>query len=235
MKLITWNCNGAFRKKFTALDNLDADILIILECEDPETSKDQSYIQWASNFLWTGKNKNKGLGIFTKPHINLAPLQWSNQYENHTVDYFLPCTVNEEFNLLACWCHGNNSPTFGYIGQLWKYLQINPNLENSWVVGDLNSNKIWDTWDRWWSHSDVLKIFENNGITSMYHHLTGEEQGEETKKTFFLQRNVAKAYHIDYVFCPISYLAPSATLEVLDFANWKLLSDHVLVVFENRA
>ncbi|WP_200859593.1 endonuclease/exonuclease/phosphatase family protein [Sphingobacterium paucimobilis] len=207
--------------------------MIIQECENPETSNHKPYKEWASNYLWIGKTKNKGLGIFAKNDIRITPLSWSNQYDDHTVDYFLPCRVGNEFNLLACWCHGNNSPTFGYIGQLWKYLQLNKNIENTLIVGDLNSNKIWDRWDRWWNHTDVLNILDKSGIVSMYHHLTGEEQGEETKKTFFLQRNPAKAYHIDYVFCPTDRIGTMASLQVLDFEDWKHLSDHVPVVFEN--
>ena len=33
MKLITWNCNGTFRKKNHLFD--DYDILIVQECENP--------------------------------------------------------------------------------------------------------------------------------------------------------------------------------------------------------
>jgi hypothetical protein len=35
-----------------------------------------------------------------------------------------------DFNLLAVWTHRNNSPNFGYIGQLWKYLQVNKDKLN---------------------------------------------------------------------------------------------------------
>lgn len=56
-----------------------------------------------------------------------------------------------------------------------------------WVVGDLNSNKIWDRWDRWWNHTDVVNILAKNGIVSMYHYATGEEQGLESKKTIFIE------------------------------------------------
>ena len=39
MKIISWNCNGALWKKFNLLEKLDADILVIQECEDPRRSK----------------------------------------------------------------------------------------------------------------------------------------------------------------------------------------------------
>ena len=64
MKIISWNCNGAFRKKYILLDSFNADILIIQECENPIESKDSEYKNWASNFLWIGDSKNQGIGVF---------------------------------------------------------------------------------------------------------------------------------------------------------------------------
>ena len=66
-----------------------------------------------------GENNNKGLGIFTSEGVVIEKLDWGTD----GLKYFISCTVNNDFTLLGTWCHGANSPTFGYIGQLWKYLQ----------------------------------------------------------------------------------------------------------------
>ena len=48
MRIVTWNCNGAFRKKYSRLkiDDKYPDILVIQECENPELSKDKKTLYY---------------------------------------------------------------------------------------------------------------------------------------------------------------------------------------------
>lgn len=230
MRIVTWNCNGALRKKFQHLSECEGDIYIIQECENPVLSGDAEYMKWSKNHLWVGETKNKGLGIFAKQDIKMSHLDWSTTYQDHDVKLFLPCTINDHTQLLGVWTKRNNSPNFGYIGQFWKYLQINKaNIDKIIIAGDFNSNKRWDQWDRWWNHTDVVKELEALAVKSLYHLLRNEEQGKETLATFFMNRNLEKAYHIDYVFASDSFTT-DARIEIPTTVDWLLYSDHLPVV-----
>ena len=233
LKIVTWNCNGAFRKKFESISDFNADIYIIQECENPTTSGYKKYTQWADNYLWIGDTKNKGLGIFASPDFKLEKLDWTNNFKDHTVKHFLPCKINNDFNLLAVWTHRNNSPNFGYIGQLWKYLQVNKdNLKGTLIAGDFNSNAIWDQWDRWWNHSDVVKELKAFGVESLYHKLTGEEHGKESIPTLYFQKKIERPYHIDYIFGPEKFAGLTRKFEVGQAEIWLKLSDHMPIFLE---
>jgi len=100
------------------------------------------------------------------------------------------------------------------------------------LIGDFNSNKIWDYKDRVGSHSDVVnKLYENN-IHSVYHKMNNEEQGKETQPTFYLQRKLEKPYHIDYVFCSNNLLDLIKKIEVGKASDWLGISDHMPIIVE---
>jgi hypothetical protein len=227
MILVSWNCAGAFRKKFQALAQFDADICVVQECEDPARSTHDDYRQWASNFLWVGTNKNSGLGVFCRSGIRLEMLCM----DSGRLELFLPCRINDNACLLAVWTKQANSPTFKYIGQLWKFLELHKQtLATSplLVVGDLNSNVRWDKWDRWWNHTDVVRELGALGTESAYHYARSVAQGAEPEPTFFLHRNTQKAYHIDYAFLPIGWLN-GCSVSIGEAAQWIKLSDHMPV------
>ena len=169
MKIVSWNCAGGLRNKFSSLEALSADIFVLQECENPALSKDMAYREWAANYLWIGENKNKGLAVVAKTDIKLTKLDWAD----NQLQLFLPCLINDEITLLAVWTKGGESRNYRYIGQLWKYLQIHAHsLINQKVIliGDLNSNKIWDKKHSLANHTHVVSQLTNIDIHSLYHH-----------------------------------------------------------------
>lgn len=236
MKIVTWNCNGALRKKCKYLSRYDADIYVIQESENPGKilAKDDEYRLFCANSLWIGSNKNKGLGIFAKSNIAIEKLNWNHNFRGRELQWFLPAKINSNFNIVAVWSHHADAVAFPYIGQFWLFMQNNKALfKNSIVCGDFNSNSIWDTWDRWWNHSDCVKELAEINLFSVYHQITGLKHGSEEKKTFYLQRNLEKGYHIDYIFADADLIKNRTTcLECGDFSEWKDKSDHVPILWE---
>jgi hypothetical protein len=221
----SWNCCGALRNKLHEVQMIGADVIVVQECEDPARTANEQYRLWASNYLWVGRNKNRGLGVFAKPHIRLS----AADLDPGSLQSFLPCWIDNSVFLLAVWTQQANSPTFQYIGQMWKYLQVHGKSlppESTLVVGDFNSNTRWDKWDRWWNHSDVVRDLSQIGLHSVYHYCRGVDQGHEVDPTFFLHRKPDRAYHIDYAFAPRSWLS-RCTIEVGKPADWLPHSDHM--------
>lgn len=230
MKILTWNCNGALRKKFDSLNEFNADIMIIQECENPKTASDKKYKDWAINYIWTGDNNSKGLGVFTNETIKIENLNWASD----GLKYFIACKINNDFNLIGTWCHGANLSSFSYIGQLWKYLQTHKlNLNKCIIAGDFNSNVIWDKKNRYWNHSDVVRELKELNVESLYHRYYREEvAGKELQSTFFLQRNLSKGYHIDYIFASETFINSLKLLSIGQYDKWIGISDHMPVFCE---
>lgn len=224
LHVVTWNCAGALRKKWQALEPLKADLLIIQECENPAIANDHQYLEWAGQYLWTGASKNKGIGVFARKDFRLEHLP----IDVTGLQYFLPCRVNGVWPLLATWTGKADSGTYRYIGQLWQFLQIHKDSIShpfGMVIGDLNSNCQWDRKHRVCNHRDVVRELSNIGFESSYHRFFSETHGMESRPTFYLQRNLAKSYHIDYAFVGPGWI--ERCVEVGQINTWLTLSDHM--------
>ena len=99
MKIISWNCNGKFREKFQDILELDADIYVIQECENPAESSCIEYLDFAQNYLWIGEHKSKGLGVFAKEGVRMR----ENNWKKFCLRNFLSVNINNSFDLVAVW------------------------------------------------------------------------------------------------------------------------------------
>lgn len=230
MKIVSWNCAGAFREKYTSIIEEDADIYVICECEDPARAKVKEYIEFAGdNYFWTGDLHYKGLGIFAKDNIKLEKL---DEYCDTEFKNFIALRVNDSFNLLGVWAMPE------YVEMIHDYFDANNDLfdENLVMCGDFNSNVIWNnehkTKDDEGNAKDQTNLnikLNNKGLISTYHDLNNEKQGKETQYTFYIYRHLDKPYHIDYVYAGKDVVTD---LKIGDADKWIELSDHVPLTFE---
>lgn len=227
MRIVSWNCHGAFRRKLEALEPYKADLYIIQECENPALSEDANYKQWASNYLWVGSSKNKGLGVFTSDANTLAKFDLGLNHASGELRWFIPFRFNDHLNMVAVWTQATPTGEYRYIGQFYLLLKDNlSRLKNAVIIGDFNSNKIWDYKRRGQGHTECVQILKSLNTHSLYHELTLDEQGSEKAATFYLQKNPVKKYHIDYAFVPEVFLGRSK-LQIGLIDEWLTLSDHM--------
>ncbi len=234
MKIVSWNCNGAFRKKFQFISQEQADIYIIQECEDPYqiVKIDPVFKLFSQNCLWVGDNKNKGLGVFVKSGLSINKIEFSYNYKELNLKWFLPFEINNQ-QIIAVWSHHGDSDEYRYIGQFWCFLQINKELlSKSIILGDFNSNAIWDYKRSECTHTNCVKQLNDIGIKSIYHTLDNIEHGKELIPTFYLQKKLDKKYHIDYIFSPIELINRTKIFNIGNFDKWKEISDHVPIIWE---
>ncbi len=71
-----------------------------------------------------------------------------------------------DFTLFAIWAHNPNDPDGRYVEQVWKaihYYDKHLTDKPAILVGDFNSNTIWDRKNRAANHSNVVKLLEEKG------------------------------------------------------------------------
>ena len=232
MKIITWNCNMAFRKKAEFILAHKPDILIVPECEDPEKLKFKPGVQQPTDILWFGKNPNKGLGIFSYSDYRFRVLESYNP----AFRIVIPVEVtgpDTSFILYAIWAYNPSDPDGTYIEQVWKaidYYDKHMTNKNTILIGDFNSNTIWDRKRRIGNHSHVVQRLEEKGIYSCYHLHHKQVQGKEQHPTLYMYRHKDKPYHLDYCFVSADMAEKISSVEIGDYEGWMEYSDHVPVM-----
>jgi exonuclease III len=225
IRIVNWNCNGALRRKTRYLDALGADVLIVQECEDPAQYGGES-LNWAGDYQWCGDIRSKGIGIFSRLGQPVRRLDWHT--DPHKL--FLPVGIGDDLEIVGVWTQNSKPAANAYIMQFWNFLHANRDRlsAKTLLCGDFNSNTIWDKPLRIGNHSTCVDELAAIGLVSLYHLSRNEQQGAESEPTFYLYRQTARSFHIDFVFAHADRVAPgNFSLEVGSPGDWLTASDHM--------
>lgn len=234
MRIIEWNCQGAFRNKNEQVLKLNPDILVVPECENGERLKFGKLTPKPTDFFWYGDKPNKGIAIFSYSNYKFELLKEFNP----KFRYIIPLKVfneKESFLLFAIWAMDNKkNPLARYIGQIWLAINYYSDLlnYNTILIGDFNSNQIWDEKERVGNHTHVVEKLKENKIYSLYHKTNNCEHGKELNHTFFMYRKKEKPYHIDYCFASEHFVKNNYQLKLENCDDWISISDHVPMIID---
>lgn len=110
----------------------------------------------------------------------------------------------------------------------WKNTRTDPSI----IIGDFNSNAIWNPQHAKASHNDTTAYLLEYQIESLYHWRTGEEPGYEQKNTYSFWKRLDRCFHIDYCCASQSLIPQCSNFNLPDLADWLDKSDHVPIVID---
>ena len=225
----------AFRKKYQKVMELQPDLLVLQECEHKTKLQEHLSTVEYNQLIWFGKNPHKGVAVLSFNHVEIA---LSDQH-NQEIDYVLPLKLyidNREINLFAIWAMPHQeSRALSYVGQVWAAINYYTELldEDSILIGDFNSNAMWDHKRKVGNHTQVMNFLNDRNIYSVYHQLTDILHGEEDHPTLYLTKNIDKPYHMDYCCASQRLINHQTSIEIGVYQDWIKLSDHMPLIIDN--
>jgi hypothetical protein len=191
---------------------------VIQECAKPETESETC--------LWFGDNPRQGITVKATNGYRVYALP----REPDVPKFVFPVDVRgpQNFTLLAVWSKGGQK--YRYVMGVVKAVEAYRSFFESSptvLIGDLNSNAIWDTHHRvGLNHSALISLLLELGLVSSYHYFFGEAQGRETRPTCYLLWNKERPYHIDYCFIPTAWASRITQVKIGTDEEWSKYSDH---------
>jgi exonuclease III len=221
----------ALAKKRELLYALQSDIAVIPEC-----SRDAMLVCEADGFdtRWWGENKHKGIGVLVA-----KPWTIENRCRPPRQRWIAPVRVGgpQSFLLLPVWaCPVGTVREKNYVGQTYEAIVRHPN----WfaanlptvICGDFNSNTILDPGRKKRTHSNVVRLLAERGLSSAYHEYFSETHGSETRPTYYFWHREDRPFHLDYIFLPNVWIAKVNEVRVGAYADWRQASDHVPILVD---
>lgn len=234
MKLITWNCRQNFRKKICSISKFKPDIVVLQECESEEFLNRQIPKNDYETYIWYGENEHKGVGVLSFNNYKLELLDHNPEFK-----YVLPLKVskeNETLYLFAVWTQLINKDfKISYVVQAvraFKFYQELLKNDNVLIIGDFNSNSIWDRSLKEYNHKYMVDFLRKYNLVSVYHELHQERQGEETSPTYYHRKNKNNPFHLDYIFIKEDKLKLINHFSIGNYEEYINLSDHMPMFLE---
>ena len=199
--------------------DFNADILCLQECEELPSDDFEGF-----EFHWVGKNKNKGLGILTKGSSEFLEYVYQPNFI-----YFSPVALGNLL-VIGVWAFNGRAKKFSnessgyFLDALDHYKDTILSFQKVLVLGDFNNGPQWDKPNHRNNFSDINVAFNEMGLESLYHKMTGEEFGKEKMATYFHHKNHQKPFHIDYIY---SNLDTCKSVSLGNSSEWLNFSDHI--------
>ena len=240
VKIVSWNCHYGFEKnKPQAIKKYDANILVIPECREMDMEVpgyDENHRKWYGDHKEAkdhGGNANKekdlGIGVFWKEGITISRLaEWDKTWKDESnFRYLVPYKVEgnfKSFTLIAVWTKNKTdaSDPLDYIQKahaaIDEYKKAGLLDGRVVLIGDFNSNAIWD--DRYkkdWNHSALVDKLKNSGIVDC-----STINGKRQQDTYvYYTKNGEKLVTDDYCFASAD-IAKTAKFSVPGPDEWTL-------------
>lgn len=233
MRIITWNCNKGFRNKVKLISKYKPDIAVIQECENINEMIFDDDIQPYSKFHYG--LKNIGIGLLSYSNFKITSINIEDVYVN--LDLGIQCYIEGpvNFQLVAIWTgpHKDNE-NIHYVNSVISFLDKYGDWvknSNTIILGDFNSNATYDLKTKK-PHKTMIDMMDGLGLCSAYHEYFNEEQGKETKPTFYLYRKNESMQHIDHIFVPKVLKNKIKKIEIGIYDEWSNFSDHMPFIID---
>lgn len=226
VRLVAWNANynnhpRSLEDSASLVAHLNPDVLVLSETVAPAEANPLG-AQWVPGTV-------PGLAVIAGRDFSIIPHRENDGAPLCAGGFFIHGRV--EFDLLAAWpVMTTKFPSYPSVltAILDRYEEF---LRSAKIImaGDLNSSTRVRGQEK--SHPRLVDRLQSLGLSSVYHHLTGEVHGKEATPTFLYRHNPAQPFHIDYCLVP-EPLLPSSSLEILTDTRWAELSDHFPLVLD---
>lgn len=234
MRLITWNCRGAFGKKHAAIAALKPDVLVVPEAGQLNNLTNVLGAGKIRSCEWVGDLPTKGLGVISYGDYSLRVHEAYDPRHR----WILPLHVDGPrcFTLFAVWTVKHEET--GYYGTpLFEALETYRDiigLPNVVWAGDFNQSTVFDSPSDPLHFSHWISKAEEFGFRSIYHLNASVDHGAEPEKTFFLYGHEDKPHHIDFIFAKPPLYESGYEFAVGEHRAWSGSSDHMPLIFSTH-